>query len=77
VCRNHVLDQTPDHMLQDNMGRIGRKGICVCSAASRGNGWMRTVGLAPEAIAWAGQVPTVKWLAGFESKVEAVTVRMV
>lgn len=29
---------------------------------------MRTVGLAPEAITWAGQVPTVKWLACFESQ---------
>ena len=27
---------------------------------------MRTVGLAPEAITWAAQVPTVKWRACFE-----------
>jgi hypothetical protein len=50
VCRKVVLDQTSDHMLQDNMGRIGRKSISVRSAASRGIRWMRTVGLAPEAI---------------------------
>jgi hypothetical protein len=68
VCRKVVLDQTSDHMLQDNMGRIGRKSISVRSAASRGIRWMRTVGLAPEAITWAGQVPTVKWLACFESQ---------